>query len=135
MRQGVGRMKQEMFEFILHTQGFDIPTLNMRAPHGATVYGPKKLPFMDRPYMEGYKTYPELSRRGGPLTYGLAASVGIPLVVALPFVTATAHYPDVAGPQYQSALSGQMGIGSSALSMRKPTSIREVFTWEYWQGY
>ncbi len=111
-------MKLDMVEFILHTQGYDIPPhLKMRMPHGQIVYGPRTLPFMDRPYMEGYKTYPELSRRGGPMTYGLAATVGIPLVVAYPFVTATAHYPDIAGPQYQSAMSGQMGIGSAGTDL------------------
>ncbi len=110
-------MKQEMFEFILHTQGYDVPTLNMRAPHGQIVYGPRTLPYMDRPLFEGHKTYPELSRRGGPLTYRLVAGVAIPLVVAYPFVTVTAHYPDIAGPQYQSAMSGQMGIGSAGTDL------------------
>jgi len=131
-------MKLEMVEFLLHASGVttqEIYHLNQRMPHGQIVYGPKKLPFMDRPYMEGYKTYPELSRRGGPFTYALAAAVAVPLVVSYPFVTATANYPLIAGAQYQSAMSGQIGIGSSALNMRKPSSLAQVFTWEYWQGY
>jgi len=128
-------MKSEMLEFLLHTQGYDVTHLNMRAPHGQIVYGPRKLPFMDRPYMEGYKTHPELSRRGGPLTYyAVGSAIGV-TAIALPFVTATAQYPELAGPQYQSAMSGQMGIGSSALTMQKPKSLAQVFTWEYWQGY
>ncbi len=118
MRQGVGRMKGEMLEFLLHTQGYELPPhLNMRMPHGQIVYGPKTLPFMDRPYMEGYKTYPELSRRGGPATYYVAGSAMAVTAVALPFAVATATYPEVAGPQYQSAMSGQMGIGSAGTDL------------------
>jgi hypothetical protein len=63
------------------------------------------------------------------------AVASIPITAVAGMVAATVYYPEFAGPQYQSAMSGQMGIGSSALNMQKPTSIREVFTWEYWQGY
>jgi hypothetical protein len=129
-------MKGEMFKFIYQqATGHEINYLSMRAPHGQTVYGPRKLAFMDRPYMEGYKTYPELSRRGGPGTYYVLGTAAAVTAVALPFAVATAKYPDVSGPQYQSAMSGQMGIGSSALNMRKTKKPSDFFTWSYWQGY
>ena len=129
-------MKQDMFEFVFsQATGHDIHYLNMRAPHGQIVYGSKYVPRHLRPMFEGHKTYPELSRRYSPVIGAMARVVAPPLLVAYPFVTATAHYPLIAGPQYQSAMSGQFGIGSSALNMRKPSSISEVFTWEYWRGY
>ena len=130
-------MKQEMFEFAFGLATYDQPDLllGMRAPHGQIVYGEKYVPRHLRPMFEGHKTYPELSRRYSPVFAGAVRVVAPPLLVAYPFVTATAHYPEVAGPQYQSAMSGQMGIGSSALNMRKPESISELFTWSFWQGY
>lgn len=130
-------MKKEMFEFLFGmATGHEYEILPpARAPYGQIVYGEKYVPRHLRPMFEGHKTYPELSRRYSPVFAGAARVVGPPLLVSYPFVTATAHYPEVAGPQYQSAMSGQMGIGSSALTMQKPTSIREVFTWGYWQGY
>ena len=130
-------MKREMFEFLFHSvTGHDYDVLPpARTPYGQIVYGPKYVPRHLRPMFEGHKTYPELSRRYSPVIAGAFRVVVPPLLVAYPFITATAHYPDVAGRQYQSASTGQMSIGSSALNMRKPKSIREVFTMRYWQGY
>jgi len=34
-------MKIEMLEFLLHTQGYDIDVLHMKAPYGETVIDPK----------------------------------------------------------------------------------------------
>ena len=82
-------------------------------------------------------------RMGSPIAaYTRALAQGTPIaVVSVPatavvgMVAATAHYPEVAGRQYQSASTGQMSIGSSALNMQKPDRIRDVFTMSYWQGY
>lgn len=131
-------MKLDMVEFLLHASGVttqEMIHLNQRMPHGQIVYGPKYVPKHLRPMFEGHKTYPELSRQYSPLFGAMARVAAPPLLVAYPFVTATAHYPLIAGAQYQSAMSGQIGIGSSALNMRKPESWQEVFTLSYWQGY
>jgi hypothetical protein len=130
-------MKREMLEFLLHTQGYDTIGLKQSMPRGQWVYGPKYVPIMERPYMQGYKTYPELTRRGPlPLYVAAGVTVGTGIyLTTLPFTVATAQYPEVAGRQYQSASTGQMSIGSSALNMQKPTSLKQVFTWSYWRGY
>ncbi len=102
-------MKQELFEFVLAQatgQEYDLVPA-MRAPHGQIVYGEKYVPRHLRPMFEGHKTYPELSRRYSPAFAGAARVVAPPLLVAYPFVTATAHYPEVAGAQYQSAMTDQ----------------------------
>ncbi len=83
----------------------------------------------------GHKTYPSLSRPAyGYLMY--QASPALPILIpAAGILAATDVFPTVAGPQYQSAISGQVGIGSSALNMRKADSWQELFTWSYWRGY
>ena len=129
-----------MVEFLIHSSGVTPEGwyhLNQRMPSGQIVYGPKYVPIMDRPYMKGYRTHPELTSRGTLPYYAAGAFVAATGVylVSLPFTVATAQYPLIAGPQYQSAMSGQLGIGSSALNMRKPQSLTELFSWEYWRGY
>jgi len=102
-------MKQELFEFVFAqatVQEYDLVPA-MRMPRGQIVYGPKYVPRHLRPMFEGHKTYPELSRRYSPVIAGAGRVIAPPLLVAYPFVTATAHYPDVASKQYQSAMTGQ----------------------------
>ena len=108
-------MKKEMFEFLFHSiTGHDYDILPpARTPYGQIVYGEKYVPRHLRPMFEGHKTYPHLSRQYSPVIAAGVRVVAPPLLAAYPFVTATAHYPEVAGPQYQSAMSGQMGIGSA----------------------
>lgn len=45
---------------------------------------------------------------------------------------ATAKYPKVAGPQYQTAMTGQPAIGGSALYKAPASSWSELFSLEYW---
>ncbi len=115
-------MKREMLEFLLHTQGYDTIGVRQTMPKGQWVYGPKYVPIMDRPYMQGYKTYPELTRRGTlPLYAAAGFTVGTAVyLTALPFMVATATYPKVSGPQYQSAMSGQMSGSDPNLLFGKP---------------
>lgn len=54
--------------------------------------------------------------------------VGVPVLAIL----ATEKYPRVAGPQYQSAMTGQPSIGGSILSKRTASSWKELFSAEYW---
>lgn len=42
------------------------------------------------------------------------------------------NVPEVAGPQYQSAMTGQPSIGGSALNKRPAKSLSEFFSLEYW---
>lgn len=42
------------------------------------------------------------------------------------------RYPEVAGPQYQTAMSGQPSIGGSILNKRSSKSWKELFSAEYW---
>jgi phosphoribosylcarboxyaminoimidazole (NCAIR) mutase len=73
--------------------------------------------------------YTRAVAQGTPL-----AVVSIPAVSVVGMVAATATYPEVAGPQYQSAMSGQMSIGSSALNMPRVESWTDFFSWSYWSG-
>jgi len=41
-------------------------------------------------------------------------------------------YPEVAGPQYQSAMTGQPTIGGSILNKRTSSSWKEFFSADYW---
>jgi hypothetical protein len=142
-------MKQEMFEFAWHISGgpqftnLDLNPVNPYSHWGA----PKSLTpfekFNTNPHGPGYSMHPELTRsnaaglasvvyRASPaaLVSG-AAFVGPLLLIPI----ATASYPAVAGPQYQSAMSGQMNIGSSAFALKKWEHWTDPFTWSYWQGY
>ena len=108
-------MKQDMFDFLLHVafpnaEGLELAGFRQRAPHGHIVYGPKHVPKHMRPMFPGHQTYPhrpELHQRYSPVFAGAARTVIPPLLVAYPFVTATAQYPQVAGKQYQSSITGQ----------------------------
>jgi hypothetical protein len=136
-------MKREMAEFLIHVVGYDSPLgieynpMNPYRHFGA----PKLVPRLDRPYrFRGgyYETLPQHSRPGVPAmlaSRGFTTSVVAPVAVAWPFAMATTAYPQVAGPQYQSAMSGQMNIGSAALNLPKRSDPRDYFKWSYWQGY
>ncbi len=124
-------------EFYFKAFGIDLPeTLHMRAPSGETVLNPRPL----HPHGPGYSTHPELSRPFYAAASAYAfhnpyvAGIGVSAVPAALIVSATAAYPTVAGPQYQSSISGQMGIGSSALSIAPARSFKELFSWEYWSS-
>ena len=41
-------------------------------------------------------------------------------------------YPEVAGPQYQSAMTGQPSIGGSILNKKTSSSWKEFFSADYW---
>jgi hypothetical protein len=83
----------------------------------------------------GHKTCPSLSRP----VYGILMAEAAPAwPVIVPIILGTAAtdvFPTVAGPQYQSAMSGQVGIGSSALQMDPVEHWTDFFTWSYWRGY
>ncbi len=108
-------MKKEMFEFAIHLAGYDSPLgLECNPMTSYRHFGaPKNVPRIDRPWAPGYNAYPHLSRPA----YAGAVATGFPSVVAgltavtYPFVWATASYPQVAGPQYQSAMTANVGIG------------------------
>ncbi len=131
-------MKKEMFEFMIHLAGYESPLGIEYNP--MTTYrhfgAPRNVPMMDRPFGPGYQTHPHLSRP----VYAGAVVTGVPSVAAgltatvYPFVLATATHPEVAGPQYQSAMSGQISIGSSALNMPRTESWTDFFSWSYWSG-
>lgn len=55
-------------------------------------------------------------------------------VVAAPaaMIYVAAKMPEYAGPQYQSAMTGQPSIGGSALNKRAAKSWREFFSAGYW---
>ncbi len=149
-------MKYEMFEFIYRTSGLPQPRqhylldrLNPMSPY--THYGaPKPLTrfekFNTNPHGPGYSMHPELTRRNiaapvaylagvSPATYAAVAGFIGPVFL---MATATVAYPEVAGPQWQSAMSGQPNIGSSVWSVMgsgQPEHWTDAFTWSYWQGY
>jgi hypothetical protein len=131
-------MKSEMMEFMLYISGYtsDFEVLHMRSPTGETVLNPRPL----HPHGPGYATHPELSRPVYAAASAYAfhnpyvAGIGVSAVPAVVAVMATSAYPEVAGPQYQSAMSGQMSIGSSALNMPRVESWTDFFSWSYWSG-
>ena len=113
-------MKFEMFEFMLREFGYDIGMdfnpFTSYMHEGA----PKPLNRLDRPFAPGYSTHPELSR--SPMAavnawyytnQSAVLGAGSLLVPAYFMAAATHDFPHVAGPQYQSAASGQPGIGSA----------------------
>lgn len=55
-------------------------------------------------------------------------------IVAAPaaMLYVAAKMPEYAGPQYQSAMTGQPSIGGSILNKRTATSWKELFSAEYW---
>lgn len=66
-------------------------------------------------------------------TRNILAPVLNPLVgVGVLTFVATKKYPRIAGPQYQSAMTGQPSIGGSILSKRTASSWKELFSAEYW---
>jgi len=135
-------MKLEMFEFALRLAGientYDFNPLTSYSHYGA----PEPLRHFHRNiHGSGYSMHPELTRptrtagmvniyHAGPALAG-AAALAIPAYL---MASATAAYPTVAGPQYQSAASGQVGIGSSALSIEPASSWKELFSWDYWSS-
>ena len=130
-------MKSELVEFMFHLHGLELPEfLHMRAPTGATILDPKPA----HPFGHGYRMHPELSRPvyAGVSAYAFhnpyVAGIGVSAVPAVGVVMATSAYPEVAGPQYQSAMSGQMSIGSSAMNLPKRSDSRDYFTWSYWSA-
>ena len=141
-----------VFDLYWHAFGIEIPEhLHMRAPKGATVIDPKQsrghVGEIARRFPDArYAYHPELSRPN-PTALGAWFYQGMPstplagaTVLAVPavgMVSATASYPHVAGPQYQSAMSGQVGIGSSASPMiygGGASSWKQLFSWSYWSG-
>jgi hypothetical protein len=138
-----------VFDLYWHAFGIEIPEhLHMRAPKGATVLDPKlsrsHLGEMARRFPDArYAYHPELSRPN-PTALGAWFYQGMPstplagvVSLAVPAVfmaSATAAYPTVAGPQYQSAISGQVGIGSSSLNIQPASSWKQLFSWSYWSS-
>ncbi len=105
-------MKFVMLDFLL---GLEFNPINPYYHLGS----PETNPFHRNVHGIHYRMYPELTRptrTGGmsnfyysgyaPAVAGLAGLV----VPAYLMATATASYPEVAGPQYQSAMTGQMSI-------------------------
>ena len=136
-------MKFEMFEFMLRSAGYelgiDFNPFNPYTHRGA----PEPVSRFHRPFAPGYSMHPELTRptrTAGLANFyysGLAPAVAGGALLAVPaygMVTATAAYPTVAGPQYQSASSGQMSIGSSALNIQPASSWKQLFSWSYWSS-
>jgi len=137
-----------VIDFYFHAFGIDLPdTLHMRAPKGATILNPNSrsrghVSEMARRFPDArYAYHPELSRSNltGPLAFIYAnpkpvGGAAVVLAPALFIASATAVYPTVAGPQYQSAASGQPGIGSSALNVQPASSWKELFSWSYWSS-
>lgn len=123
-------MKVEMFEFAFKLatgHDYDTFTLGMRAPHGEIVWDPKraKPTRMERYHARHfpnsvYDFGRNIQISGGtnirPFVVGTYVAAGV-YAVSLPFLMATATYPQVSGPQYQSAMSGQMGIGSGGYDL------------------
>lgn len=54
------------------------------------------------------------------------------VVVPAGMIYMAENYPEVAGPQYQSAITGQPNIGGSALNKRRAKSWSEFFSPSYW---
>ena len=79
-----------------------------------------------------YTTLPQHTRPGIAVMSSRAAPV---VAVPASFILATASFPEVAGPMYQSSMSGQVGIGSAALSMQPAEHWTDLFTFSYWRGY
>jgi len=134
-------------EFYFKAFGIELPeTLHMRAPRGETVIDPHRgrghVGEMARRFPDArYAYHPELSRSnlGSPMAgiYSNAPALAGAAALAIPaylMATSTAVYPTVAGPQYQSAASGQPGIGSSALSIEPASTWEEFFSWSYWSS-
>jgi len=136
-------MKFEMFEFMLRSAGFELGIdYNPFNPY-THIGAPEAISRFHRPFGPGYSMHPELTRPtrafGLAKFYhsGFAPAVAGAAGLAVPaylMATATAVYPTVAGPQYQSSASGQVGIGSSALSIEPAGSWKELFSWSYWSS-
>lgn len=91
------------------------------------------------PHGPGYRMYPELSRPAAGYLMAQAspalAYFGLPAYVA---VSATEVFPEVSGPMYQSAMSGQPSIGVSLGTLLETSGSSEGFKWYelgYWRGY
>ncbi len=137
-----------VIDFYFHAFGIDLPELlHMKAPRGETVLNPNSrtsghVSEMARRFPDArYAYHPELSRSNitGPIAWVYAnpkpvGGAAVVLAPAVGIVAATSVYPTVAGPQYQSAMSGQMSIGSSALNMPHRDDWRDYFTWSYWSA-
>jgi hypothetical protein len=114
-------MKSEMTDFLLYISGYssEFEVLHMRAPHGQTLLNPRPL----HPHGFGYATHPELSRpfyaAGSAYAFHnpYVAGVGVSVAPAVLAVMATFAYPEVAGFQYQSAISGHMSIGGGGYDL------------------
>ena len=114
-------MKLEMLEFMLKQAGYK-HTFDFNPFSPYTHYGaPEPMRHFHRNiHGSGYSMHPELTRptrTAGMVNFyhsapALAGGAGL-AVPAYLMATATAAYPEVAGPQYQSAMSGQFGIGSA----------------------
>ncbi len=130
-------MKYEMLQFVLETQGISVPHIDMlymQSPQGATIIDPK-VPWYERHVHEmgqrfpqsHYRYHPELTAGRGSgmaaFVYARSSSLAGASIVAIPAylaVTATASYPTVAGPQYQSSMSGQPSIGVDLQTLIEP---------------
>ena len=113
-------MKFEMFEFMLRSAGYEIGIdFNPFNPY-THLGAPEPVSRFHRPFAPGYSMHPELTRPtrtvGLASIYhsGVAPALAGGALLAVPaygMASATAVYPTVAGPQYQSAMTGNVGIG------------------------
>ena len=142
-------MKVEMFEFAFKLatgHEYDTFTFGMKAPSGEIVWDPKraKPTRMERYHARHfpnsmYDFGRNIQTSGGtnirPAIVGAYAAAGV-YAVSLPFLMATATYPQVSGPQFQSSISGQPSIGGDIYTLSTPASSwQELFSWSYWRGY
>ncbi len=123
-------LNRKMFETIQELKEYESFAFHTKQ------FGPRTPRPTVSPYGPHYRMHPELSRPA----YGIIMARSTPYLAttALPAyvaVSATEAYPHISGPMYQSAISGQVGIGSSALSMQPVSSWKQLFSWSYWQGY
>ena len=67
------------------------------------------------------------------------AVLSVPAIAVVGMVSATHHYPQVAGPQFQSAISGQPSIGGDIYTLASPTvgsrKGYKFYELGYWRGY
>ncbi len=133
-------MKVEMFElaFKLATgHDYETFTLGMKAPHGQIVLDPKraKLTRMERYHARHfpdsvYDFGRNIQTSGGtnirPFVVGTYAAAAV-YAVSLPFLMATAIYPQVSGSQFQSAITGQPSGSDPNLLFGEPQGLDYFF--------
>ncbi len=102
-------------------------------------FGPRTPRPVVSPYGPHYRMHPELSRPA----YGIIVARSTPYLstTALPAyvaISATEAFPEVSGPMYQSAMSGQPSIGVDLGTLQQTSGSSRGFKWHelgYWRGY